>query len=483
MPIRFRKTLWVFNLLISIGIIAAGVNNILVFHGFYADGAFQILNPLRRIDAGLPIEFFHGKGIPYLHYPFYVLFGRTIFASEIARNVLSIAAFFCTSLTVVHACFSDTGMRRLVLFVLLLYGYINIYAVGGGLVLPGNSLLGLRGTIPLLTFALVYSSRIQGFTKSIALGICLGLSMVMSTEQGIALIIAWSTAQFMFFALARWKRQRVVLNKIISLLSTILVAVITVFGTLSILSNGFSGALATLDFNVLQVTKDQFWYFGTPPHYFISRPTDLLQLSFMAPLLIFVLIIFTIVRDTTRSNVVRSPEVFAGLLMLSIYGLLSATSYFGYQVQDYLSTWWRTIIITVCILIWNNEKRSSYWLKILTLKSKLLYITTYLLFFSFSVSAALVIISSLGNDAGTLNKSGPLSLDDKWSSYIEQVSSRIDQKTMKDGHTPTLWGTYTGLIHAKYHTFNLSKYDYIIHALGPEKRAEGNQPQIRTTQK
>src|SRR5271170_3615884 len=51
------------------------------FDGVPEDGPFQIFDPLRRIAAGQvggrDFIFFHGIGVPYLHYPLFALFGKT----------------------------------------------------------------------------------------------------------------------------------------------------------------------------------------------------------------------------------------------------------------------------------------------------------------------------------------------------------------------------------------------------------------------
>src|SRR5947199_23708 len=56
-----------------------GMYPALVFDGLPVNGPFQLFNPLRRIAAGQvggkDFIFFHGIGVPYLHYPLFALFG------------------------------------------------------------------------------------------------------------------------------------------------------------------------------------------------------------------------------------------------------------------------------------------------------------------------------------------------------------------------------------------------------------------------
>src|SRR3954470_14162763 len=63
------------------------------FFGPPIDGPFQLYNALRRIAAGqhggVDFQFFHGLAIPYLHYPFFRLFGGGFTASEVSRQLIT----------------------------------------------------------------------------------------------------------------------------------------------------------------------------------------------------------------------------------------------------------------------------------------------------------------------------------------------------------------------------------------------------------
>src|SRR5207244_4667966 len=77
--------------------LTGGIYESLNFDGFPADGPFQLFNPLRRIAAGqapgVQFQFFHGLGVPYLHYPIFWLFGKSIFASELSRHLTSLLSY------------------------------------------------------------------------------------------------------------------------------------------------------------------------------------------------------------------------------------------------------------------------------------------------------------------------------------------------------------------------------------------------------
>src|SRR5271156_6716948 len=91
-----------------------GANMALWFDGAPGDGPFQMFNPLRRIAAGQvggrDFVFFHGIGVPYLHYPLFALLGgKTLVASELSRQWTSLG-LYCLSLALfVRATFRDAS--------------------------------------------------------------------------------------------------------------------------------------------------------------------------------------------------------------------------------------------------------------------------------------------------------------------------------------------------------------------------------------
>jgi len=76
--------------------VAVAIETALHFSGSAIDGPFQVYNALRRIDAGqrpgVDFQFFHGVGVPYLHYWLYRLLGGRFQDAEFAREVLSALA-------------------------------------------------------------------------------------------------------------------------------------------------------------------------------------------------------------------------------------------------------------------------------------------------------------------------------------------------------------------------------------------------------
>ena len=73
------------------------------FTGVAIDGPFQLYNALRRIQAGynpgVDFQFFHGFGVPYLHYWLFRLLGGGLRWSELARETITALAYPLVCLT------------------------------------------------------------------------------------------------------------------------------------------------------------------------------------------------------------------------------------------------------------------------------------------------------------------------------------------------------------------------------------------------
>src|SRR5665647_1614027 len=83
-------------------LLLGALHNSHFFNGPPIDGAFQLLDPLRRIAEGQTMGrdflFFHGPGLPFLHYPLYWLFGSNLHASILSQWIMSLI-FFVASIT------------------------------------------------------------------------------------------------------------------------------------------------------------------------------------------------------------------------------------------------------------------------------------------------------------------------------------------------------------------------------------------------
>src|ERR1035441_6918571 len=164
-----------------------GVKVSLWFDGYPDNGPFQVFDPLRRIAAGQvggrDFMFFHGIGLPYLHYPLFALFGgKTLIASELSRQLTSFALFVLTlgafvRITMRRAPQRWIGAALAVMFMEVLFPW------GAA---PGHSLVSARSAMPIFAFAAL-QLPIGERPKAMLAGLCVALSLVCGTEHGVAL--------------------------------------------------------------------------------------------------------------------------------------------------------------------------------------------------------------------------------------------------------------------------------------------------------
>src|SRR4051794_40035276 len=161
------------------------------FAGVAIDGPFQLYNALRRIQAGfrpgVEFQFFHGLGVPYAHYWLYRLFGGGLRGSELARELLATALYPCVYLIFFRA-FCGNWPRAFALSAAamaasyLLHMSAMLFAVSG--------MLSFRSALPtLLPVVLLFSPTRN--RRIVTVGVTLGLAMFISTEQGLAAVLAF----------------------------------------------------------------------------------------------------------------------------------------------------------------------------------------------------------------------------------------------------------------------------------------------------
>ena len=143
---------------LTFGAVITALGNALFFDGYAADGAFQLLNPMRRLMEGQVIgrdfNFFHGVGVPWIHLPFYVLFGQGIFGEELARWLVSPLLFVLSAFCVFYA------WRRRFVFALSMAAAVTALGMVTipFLVLPLTSILGVRSVAPAFLLAMALGS-------------------------------------------------------------------------------------------------------------------------------------------------------------------------------------------------------------------------------------------------------------------------------------------------------------------------------------
>jgi hypothetical protein len=464
--------------------VSAGLYDALNFDGFPADGPFQLFNPLRRIAAGqragVDFQFFHGVGVPFLHYPLFRLFGQTIFASELSRYITSLA---CYLLSLGVFAWAATGGRivRSFYFVTLALWLSEVLVLsqarmyGNPLATPGNSLLGVRSTLPIVTFALLLS-RLPRTAKALAVGAGCALAVYFGTEHGLALGVSFFFVGACVVARSlvtgRQAEQRRLARQNFGFYALAGAAAVCCGAAVYVLTCGPRGALRALRYNLVEVPADQFWYFGVPPNDFASALADFPHASvkgtllFLAAALWLLACLWLIFRSPKITPDAR-PVTTAHILC---YGLLSCASCLGMLEKGYLAPLLRVFLLLGLSLVFSDGflARAAERLGALGVNARryaTLGAAALALFMFASVSLALY--SRIPAPALIFNASVPR-LSPLWTKFMARATGAIDGR-LAAGERPVIWSTYSGLLEHHYGVFH-PKDDYIIHPLGPQRR-------------
>ncbi len=451
------------------------VRDVTLFPGHEGDGPFQLFNPLRRIAAGqvggVDFQYFHGIGLPYLHYPLFALAGGDLFAAELARAVVALAAFLGTTLAVCAALTRRlTPTLGLTAATAILVDQLGLY----GLILAGNASLGVRSAVPFFILA----SFLAGFrprVEAILIGVLAGAGLLFGVEHGVATLgmigVVWG-----------WRRLLGLAGGSLGWAGTVaaLGILTTAAGLLAI--GGPAGAVGALRYAFVEMPHDQFWYFGVPPNPFLYRWADIftdrgLWLRALGP---FALVGFVAVRRL-RFHPADRPAAIAVLGLLA-YGLLAIVAYFGYCSGHYLEPLTRVALVGGVVLGWR------IWASLRTGAPGEVPIPPGVRWGIAVVVGALFLAGPSSHDPSSLAdvsfhgrklvagvetiQSGGCQVTPKLQADFEKLVAAIDADRGKHGVTrpPVIWSTYAGRLEDHYGVFHPA-CDYAIHALGPVRRA------------
>jgi hypothetical protein len=450
-----------------LGCAGIAVKEARVFDGVPYNGAFQLLNPLRRIVAGeIPGQdfwFFHGIGVPYLHLPIYCLAGGGIFASELSRQVMAPALFLVGVYAVLRAA---TPTRRLALRLLAVAIALGSLVRLDMIALVGDgSLLGARSFMPLVAVAvLAVALRRPGpqWVRFGVVGTLAGAAFLCGTEQGLAFGVALAVV---LLAAGGPLRQRLIRLAFVGACAAALILVVL----LAITRGRPAAAGALLRFALVDIPADQFWFFGAPPNTYVNSITDLFSLPIPGPFLLWGVVTAGLaIRGYRNGTLPRWAALCA--LGLSVYGLITFTAYLGISTVIYLVVGLRAFgLATVFLLVRRSGRTQPY--RIVTMPR----------FPRVAVAAALIVVGlglismNLGSAAlrlpgntRALLTQGP-QVSAEWRRYLAQADRLIGPHHCASPADHYLWSTYTGLLHAQRGCFNPGT-DYTIHALGPGAR-------------
>jgi len=462
-----------FVILCLFGLIA-GLETALHFVGPAIDGPFQLYNSLRRIfvgqRGGADFQFFHGIGIPYLHYIPFRLLGGNFIASEITRESVSSVLYPITVLVFLKFFIRDWTRTMVWCGVVMALSFtLRMSSV----LVAINSLLGVRSTLPvLLPVALCLPI---GRWKRVALsGLIVGGSLVLGTEQGLATILALVIATGVAALRSTDRRAFLVDTGLI-----IAIGVASLLVILGIIGGG-DGARRALTYNFRLVPMDQYWYFGSPPNLFLSSwsviPSMMMALKRIPITLVCGAIAVGLnLRWLWRDvNGPRAREQFAFTAM-ALYGLISCASLLGTYVHAYVQPLLRVLLLLGAVHVdrfylaqeAGNPRRPTLG----TSPSMLLTaVASLLLMFLIVPGASATIFATIPHVVRDhiVKRVGAVYMG-IWPETIVSGQAVLDSRRDSAGRPPILWSTYAGLLEARNGLFHPS-VDYIIHALGPENR-------------
>lgn len=478
-PIRWARigaiTLLLLPLLLwAIAIASYALSVSLEFAGIPYNGAFQILNPMRRLAAGqvpgVDFQFFHGIGVPLLHYPVFALLGSTPYASEFARATVTPLLALVSTAAVAHVIGRNARERALAL--LLAFSAYTIMGLDAVL-LPGNALEGTRSTMPFVAFAVLYS-RLGDRPKAVLTALAMALAFALGTEHGVSLLMGFGATAALVVLFSPADRGRT-LRFAAATLGAFVVALAVVFVAIG---RGPAGAIGALRFNLIEVPADQMWYFGVPPNFY---PETWAALLLNGPLYLGVTLVLLTIGGLLfglrgRSSLALSAPAGA-LLVLLAYGLASNTPLLGRIAGTYYQPMGRALALAaVAGAFWYVRAHGGWaavqqrlalprWVVALGGVGACLATFYGLLWISARADTA----HNLVKAAQSVARGGP-HLNDHWQRYTEAVTPALTAATRAaaPGQAP-FWSTYAGL--APYSIGLLQAGDdFIIHALGQNRR-------------
>lgn len=429
------------------------------FDGFPADGPFQVLNPLRRIAAGqrggIDFQFFHGLGLPYLHFPVYSWFGETIHAAELSRHLVSLLFFAGTIILFALCVTSELRLR-----ILFIAAALDLSSYLTHLYLPGTSLLGVRSSAAFVLAAMLMlplRRSVRWLTSSVLLAVafCLG------TEQGMALFVAFCFMQLLLSVKER--RIRPLLDGALGVLTA--GGLIALF---HIVIGGATGLRRALGYQLGSVVLDQFWYFGSPPNIFVPEWKQLLTDPFVlmnVPAgIIGIAVSFYLF---WKSSDARSTSISFATSLLLVYGMVASVAYLGIAASAYFLPLQRSLLMSSLAILFQfggralqllSRDRARRWIRVAV--AGLIVAGCADLYASYQY-AQLFVVPGVRSWLGSDRKP---TLSRKWQNDLS-----ISTSVVSDTPEPDFWSTYSGLTEDRFRVFNPS-FDYIIHALGPEHR-------------
>ena len=468
--------------------LVSGLRAAFWFNGYPVNGPFQLYDPLRRLaagqHAGTDFQFFHGIGIPFLHYPLFWLFGgHSLAASELSRQFTSLLLFVASLSAFVWAVYHNRNARRdrtpilrspyvaAALVVLLLE---LLFPRGAE---PGHSLVSGRSTMPLLAFALL-QVRLNRWLKALLTGGAIACAFTFGTEHGISLTLALIGVTTLSVLQAFFLRSFAAAWENIRFAALALTSAFATGGALFVCFCGVAGARRALHFNLVELPADQFWFFGSPPMPYL---TDLRQLFFdrhvilcLLPSAALVVFLAGIVASRWKRPLRIASDWGALAAFMLTYGVLTAIPLIGILSRHYVFPQARIFLLVATLAIahgFGAEMLRSINARRTVARWNAAEVGGALFITVAAVASLGLVFRSAQSVAQTVEHwhqpaSFSRSLDGHWNAFMTEATEAIDEHRTRA--QLSLWSEYAALLDAHYGTFQPAE-DYIIHSVGQER--------------
>lgn len=465
-----------------------GLGLALHFDGAPYDGPFQLFNPLRRIAAGQrggrDFIYFHGMGVPYLHYPLFALFGaKSLIASELSRQWTSILLFIASLAAFVRV----TVGRSYHMWMAAAASVMLTEALFPGGAAAGNSLISARSTMPVFAFV-VLQLPVRTWMKAPLVGCCIGLGFVLGTEHaiGLALALLLTVSISAVQAVMNRSLQSALVKNI--QFAAIALTVAGVGSTLVLwLLCGLGGAKNAVYYSLVELPEDQFWYFGAPPMPFLGAWREFVVTRHviwtLLPTYVAIIILgWLLAKSWSRPlGIGRHWPALATLMLL--YGILSGIPLLGFLSKHYVFPLARVLVL-VAVLAYGtgmgpyvlNRWRSWRWVKWRPAAAGAFIIVCLIAAGALAAKSSMRLAELVQHVRGA-HPAYSRYLNSNWDMFMANTTRLIDSTQQRA--RLSLWSAYSALLESHYGVFSPAE-DYMIHAGGP-RRWQGYLDTFRAT--
>lgn len=463
------------------------------FNGYAANGAFQLMNPLTRLAEGQMIgrdfQFFHGAGVPLVHYPLFALFGEGLFGSEMSRWFTSLGIFSLVTLFFIFTWYRGQKLKDR--FTVLCVAFLGVFATTSliaDVITPSNSLLGIRTTMPIIVGIIILCraklmKRSVGFGKIqvnafiLTIATALAVAVLMGSEHGIASILAYSILEIGRILIAYRSQKRKILSlgflgSMLPLAGTLGLSVALLLILSTVISAGHP--VPILRYALITVPGDQFWYFGSEPQGYLQWGSIWHQLwdPSIRPLYVAIIASIALYFVAARRKLLGRHQ-WAAVIFLSLYGLLTLSSLLGYytpalQIHGMMRVVGlidSLIILQIILSLSINKARYLRWTGVIASAGVVIFAS----YISFDNLRHFDEYQTLKQTYKNMRGDHSELLAPEWRQRTDSFQPYIS--AVKSEPTP-LWSTYASLYERENGLIHPSSdgCDYIIHCLGKEYR-------------